>query len=163
MGKGQMRLLIISPAQVMMDPGSAALWHWEGTETDFFILSSQHGPKSGGCVFFFFSGPMPPSIFWSGHSCWVVNISGRREWPRFHLISPKHTHKNTHTHTYAPPPLFCITLIGAQRMQALPDPPLLSLCLSLSVSLLFPCQSHISVTLSRHFLSPSVSFQLNWT
>lgn len=56
MGKGQMRLLIISPAQVMMDPDSDVLWHWERTETDFFILSSQQVPNQEDVldVFFFF-------------------------------------------------------------------------------------------------------------
>lgn len=41
MGKGQMKPLIISLAQVMMDPDSDVLWDCEWTKKDFFIVSSQ--------------------------------------------------------------------------------------------------------------------------
>lgn len=129
MWKGQMRLLIISPAQVRMDPGSAALWHWEGTDTHFHFVKSA-GLESGGCffVFFFPPGPTPPSIFWSGHSC--CKYLREERVTSFPPDLPPHTH----THTYTPPSLFCITLIGAQGMQALPGIPLLFTYVSSSVS-----------------------------
>lgn len=90
MGKEQMRLLIIFPTQVMMDPCSAALWHWDGT--DFFIWSRQQAPNQEDffylVIFFLPVGWCHHLFFWSGRLWWVVNISGRRGWPLFHLISP---------------------------------------------------------------------------
>lgn len=128
MGKGQMRLLIISPAQVMIDPGSAALWHWKGTGTDFFILSSQQAPNQDD-AFFFWANAIVRFLV----RAFMLDCKYLREET---VTSFPPDLPQTHTHICTSP-LSCITLIGAQGMQALPDTTLPSLCLSFHVKVTF--------------------------
>lgn len=90
--------------------------------------------------FFFWHRP----FFWSRHSCCVLNIS---VWPHFHLISythipAKHTERNA-LH------VFCLHYSNwsSGYSDIAKNPFSLCLCLYQSPSL-FPCQSHISVSLS---------------
>lgn len=148
MGKGQMRLLIISPAQVMIDPGSAALWHWKGTGTDFFILSSQQAPNQDDAFFFFF---WANAIVRFLVRAFMLDCKYFREET---VTSFPPDLPQTHTHIWTSP-LSCITLIGAQGMQALPDTTLPSLCLCLSMSKSLFSLSHLLLSLSDRGLTAS--------
>lgn len=126
-----MRLLIISPAQVMMDPGSAALWHWGGTDPDFFILSSQQAPNQQDDFFFFFSWADAANYFLV--RVFMLGCKYLREVSATSFPSDLSYHLHTRTHT----PLFYIILIGAQGIQALPSIPLfLTLCVLIGLP---PC------------------------
>ena len=123
-----------------------------GQRETFFILSSQQAPNQE-LVFFFFFFFFPP---WADAAvqflvrAFMLGCKYLRE-ERVTSLPPDllhtDTHTHTHTHTHAPLPLFCITLIGAQGMQPLPDTPLLSLALSLSVC--------VKLTLSPVYMSKS--------
>lgn len=125
------------------------------TERNFFILLSQPATIQGDIFsfspFFFCHRYKPPSFFFflrPGHSHWVVNISGRRGWPRFHLIFYTHTH--THMHTSS----LLHYSNWSPEMKPVPDVPSLSVSKSLSLPS-YMSKSHFcpSVFLSTSFHS----------